>query len=247
MVKETKNIHSRFWTEWLILNLLGWAIGIFFVYLIAGKLEDIHEYAVEYGLANNNRSVWYGGDALLFFPLGLCIGFMQWVKLRRLNVNLFAWAFLTACGTAIANVVLSWIAIDLFRALYNLFEIFQSDYQKWIDIVFKISNASSWVSFPIGGMILGVFQSFAIRLHISKSSKWIRANALGLLVPSLPLPFGYTIKSFILNFFYSAELSELVDIRWPLFYGYLVLVSAISIAKFTGDIILKEETKPIPT
>lgn len=226
----------------MILNLLGWAIGIFFVYLIAGKLDDIHEYAVKYGLANNNRSVWYGGDALLFFPLGLCIGFMQWIELRRLNVNLFAWEFLTAFGTATASVAISWVSIDLFLNLYKLFEMFQSNHQKWIDILFAIDEIGFVLMFPISGMILGSFQSFAIRSRISKPGKWILANGLGFILPGLLFPIGYAIKGFILEFLYSARLYDLVDIRWPLFYGFFILVSAIGIAKFTGDILLKELT-----
>ena len=230
MKNESVNKQGRFLVGWSILNLLGWAIGIYFVFKIADNLEFIKHLAWKYNLAKDFRKEWIGETALVWFPLGLSIGILQWVKLRRFCINLFAWAFATAIGGAIFVTLYSWVLN------FGSFE-----YRMKYDITSWVINVGLAVTMPIGGAIIGGLQSAVIRKHISRPELWIRVYIFGLLLPTIVTPFAILVKSFLLNIFYSSEfLYNFVDIRWFLFFGFLIIITAVSISILTGNVLLKQ-------
>jgi hypothetical protein len=87
MNNEAVKKQRRFLVEWSILNLLGWIIGFIFVFLIAINLDTIKHLAWVYGWATDFRKEWTGEVVLVWFPFGLSVGVLQWVKLRRLGIN----------------------------------------------------------------------------------------------------------------------------------------------------------------
>ncbi len=82
MDNEYKKKQRRFLVEWSILNLLGWVIGFMFVFIIAFNLETIKHFAWVHGWATDFRKEWTGEAVLVWFPFGLSLGILQWVKLR---------------------------------------------------------------------------------------------------------------------------------------------------------------------
>jgi hypothetical protein len=229
MEKAAKHKHICFWIVWMILNLLGWANGTYFAYLMVSKTYVIHEYAVKYGFASAYTVVWHSGAALAWFPLGLSIGVMQWVKLRQLRVNFLAWTLLTALGTAVSAAIFDWVRYDLDRTLGTVYA----------------TIPGLLLTMPIVGAIGGILQFLAIRNHISKPGLWIKANTLGLITPAIVALVAVFAKSMILKFLYSAELYSIVHLRWYLFYGLLIVITSVCISFLTGKILLTQQVSTL--
>ena len=100
---------KRFLVEWTILNLLGWVIGVYLVFLVATNWDTLKHSAWKYGLANDFRKEWTVEAALVWLPLGISVGISQWLKLRRFRVNLFVWIFVTVLGCSILVTLYAWI------------------------------------------------------------------------------------------------------------------------------------------
>lgn len=230
---ESKSINNarRFLVEWSILNLLGWFIGLFLVIIIAFNLELIKHLAWQYGLANDFRKPWFGETMLVLFPLGMSIGILQWVKLRRIGINIFSWGFVTALGYGVLASLYFWVH-DFYR-----FEYFEHN----VHIPDWIISVSLSITLPVGGIIVGSFQSVIIRKNISTPGLWIRVYGFGLLLSSIIASLALLMKSFFLNILYSNYLYDLVDMRWPLFFGILIIVTALGTSIPTGKILLNNQ------
>jgi hypothetical protein len=230
MENESSTKQRRFLVEWSALNLLGWVIGFCFVFILAYNIESIKHLAWVYGLATDFRKEWVGETALVWFPLGLSIGILQWSKLKQIGINLFVWAFATALGCAVLVTLYSWVHS------FGSFE-----YQRKYDIPYWIINLGLAITMPLGGAIIGSLQSIVIRKYISRPKLWIRAYVVGLFLPSLVTPIAFIIKSFLLNLLYSFRVLYIfVEMRWFLFFGFLFIITALCISILTGKILLKQ-------
>ncbi len=220
----------RFLVAWSILNLVGWVIGMYFVFKIADNLETIKHLAWKYNLANDFRKEWTGETALVWFPLGLSVGILQWVKLRRLRINPFAWIFATIVGCSVLVMFYSWVEkLDSF------------EYRVKYDIPYWIINVGLTTTILLGGAIVGGLQSIVIRKHILRLGSWIRAYIIGLLVPIIVVPLTFLAKSLLLKFIYFFDfLDILVFMRWDLFFWSLIVIAAMSTSILTGNILLRQ-------
>jgi len=207
--------NRRFLTAWSILNLIGWIVGLCFVFLIQLNLEYDYKFSAQKTL-------------LTWLPWGVGIGMFQWFKLRRLGVNLIVWAFVTALGFSILVTLYFWVLN------FDSFDYWEYNIPDWI------IGTGLVMTIPIGGAIIGGLQSVVLRKHISRLGLWIKACSLGLLPPVIVAPIAFLAKSLLLNILYSAELYTLVDMRWFLFLGFLIVISTAGISILTGDILLKQ-------
>ena len=227
-IEATKK-QRRFLVDWSILNLLGWAIGFIFVFIIEYNLETIKHFAWVHGWAIDFRKEWTGEAVLVWFPLGLSLGILQWVKLRRMGIKLSVWTFASLIG---------------FTALVSLFSWVQKfgsfDYRMKYDIPYWIVTLGLAMSLPIGGAMLGGLQSLVIREHGARPNQWIRAYVFGFLLPPIIMTLSYLVKSYFLRLFYSLGLWALVDMRWVLFFGFLFISTALCISLLTGRILLNQ-------
>ena len=231
MENESTKKQRRFLVEWSMLNLFGWVIGFILVFIVAYSVFTLKHLAWKYGWAIDFRNEWTGEAALIWFPLGLGIGVLQWVKLRRLGIKLFIWAFLTALGCAILVSLYSWVYNSLGSVVYI------TKYS----IPYWAVNLGIAITLPIGGAIIGGLQSLVIRKRGLKPNLWIKAYSFGLLLPPIITPLAILVKSYLLNLFYSFEfLWFLVDMRWFLFFGFLFFITALCISILTGKILLKQ-------
>jgi hypothetical protein len=206
----------QFLTVWSILNFAGWMVGLFSVFLIQSNLEYSYKFS-----ALKTFLVW--------FPLGLGVGLFQWFKLRRLRINLFVWAFITALGFSILVTLYFWV---LNFDSYNYREYNIPDW---------VINTGLAITIPIGGAIIGSLQSIVVRKHISRPDLWISAYVVGLLLPPLVTPLAFMVKSIILKTLYVSEfLYFFVDLRWLFFFGFLIFITAVCISIKTGNILLKQ-------
>jgi len=214
---ENKEVRTQrqFLVRWSILNLLGWVVGVCFVFLIESYLAY-----------NNKYSVW--NITFMWLPFGASIGLFQWFMLRRLGINFSVWVFVTALGYG------SLAALYIWGQTFGSFE-----YRMKYAIPYWIINVGLAITLPVGGAIIGSLQSIAIRKHISRFDLWIRAYIFGLLLPLILILFSFLVKSFFLNLLYSAEFYTLVDLRWLIYIGFLIIVTSTSISILTGNILLK--------
>ena len=207
--------NRQFLAAWSTLNLAGWIVGLFCVFLIQSNLEYDYKF-----------SAWK--TMLVWLPLGASIGIFQWFKLRRFGINLFTWTFATALGGSVLVTLYSWVLN------FSSYDYWQYNIPDWV------INSGLAITMPIGGAIIGGVQSFAIRKHILRPDLWIRAYAVGLILPTIVTPLAVLVKSFFLDFLYSNELYDLVDLRWYLFFSFLIIVTAVFISILTGNILLKQ-------
>jgi hypothetical protein len=221
---ELAKEQRRFLVQWSILNLFGWLIGFCFVFIIGMSLETIMHFAWKH-----NMTSYFGEAVLIWFPLGLCLGLLQWVKLRHIGINLLAWTFASLIGGVVLIILFSWVL------KFNSFE-----YQTKYDIHDWVLTLGSAISFPIGGAIFGGIQSIILREHVTRTDMWIKAYVIGLLLPPIAAPTAYLVKSFFLDFLYSNELYSLVNMRWFLFFSFLIITTSIIISVLTGNILVKQ-------
>ncbi|HNE06360.1 MAG TPA: hypothetical protein PLT08_17670 [Anaerolineales bacterium] len=215
----SENINRQFLTTWSILNFVGLIVGSYFVSLIQSNVGYIG--------FDFKFSAWK--TMLIMLPLGAGIGVFQWFKLRQFGIKLFMWAFATALGFSILVTLYVWVLN--FRS---------HDYREY-NIPDWVINTGLAITIPIGGVIIGSLQSIVIRKHISRPCLWIRAYAIGFLLPLIITPLAYSIKSFILKILYISEfLYFFVDLRWLFFFGFLIIVTVVSISILTSDILLKQ-------
>lgn len=226
MDNEATKKQRRFLVEWSVLNLAGWVMGFIFVFILAFNLETIKHFAWVYGWTTDFRKEWAGEVLIIWFPIGLSLGILQWVKLRGLGINLLIWTFVSLIGfTAFVSLV-SWVQM-----------FFSFDYRMKYEIPYWIINLGLAVSMPIGGAILGGLQSLVIRENVTRPNQWIGAYVFGFLLPPITIPLGYLVKSFFLRLFYSLKLWALVDMRWILFFGFLFISTVLYISLLTGRIL----------
>jgi len=218
----TKN-RLFFLAEWSIFNLLGWAFGCVFSLVIYFFVAELIYYPVLENIVPLLENIL---PPLVF---GVSIGICQWIILKRLNINIFAWAFLTGIGYAIVINFYSWI----FIAIYEL--VAKYDLPSWTIIV------GFAILIPIGGVFMSGLQSIVIGEHISKSYFWIEAHVIGLVLPAIVAPLALFFKSFLLNILYSFELLYfLADMRWYLFFVFLFTITALCISILTSRILLEQ-------
>jgi hypothetical protein len=225
---ELAKKQRRFLVQWSILNLFGWLIGFCFVFIIGISLENIMYLAWKHNMTSNFGEVWLGESVLIWFPLGLCLGILQWLKLRYIGIKLLTWTFVSLVGGVVLIIFFSWIL------KFNSFE-----YQTKYDIPDWILTLGIATSFPVGGAIFGSIQSIPLREHVTRTDTWIKAYVIGFLLPPIIAPAAYLAKSFFLDFLYSNELYSLVDMRWFLFFSFLIITTSVIISVLTGNILLK--------
>ena len=210
----TKN-QWRFLVEWSILNLLGWAIGLFISYIFYAILESIKPSTLKTMVA--------------WLPFGASIGILQWVKLRQISVNLYKWSIATALGFSVSASLFYW-----FTNLPSLHDRYNIPY--WA------INTGFIVTMLIGGVSVGILQSFTIRKHISKSGFWIGAYILWLFLLLASMLFIELQKSFFLNMYSSfGEFLYLISFSFSfeLIIGFIVILTILGISLPTGYILLK--------
>ena len=225
-MSENKAINNnrQFLTAWSILNFAGLIVGSYFVSLIQSNVGYIG--------FDFKFSTWK--TMLIMLPLGAGIGVFQWFKLRRFGIKLFMWVFVTALGFSILVTLYVWVL-----------NFHSHDYQEY-NIPDWVINTGLAITIPIGGVIIGILQSIVIRKHISRPYLWIRAYAIGFLLPLIITPLAYSVKSFILNILYIFYfLYILVEFRLFLLVGFLVIVTVISISILTGNILLKQSNNSV--
>ena len=139
---------------------------------------------------------------------------------------MLSWTLVTALGGSIVVTLYSWVLN------FGSFDYREYNIPGWT------INLGLAVVLPIGGAIIGSLQSIFITKHIGRAKLWIRAYILGLLLPPIITPLALLVKSFFLRLLYFVEFIDLVDLRWLLFFGVLVVVTAIFISLLTGNILL---------
>ena len=219
---------KHFLVEWTILNLLGWVIGVYLVFLVATNSDTLKHAAWKYGLANDFRKEWIEETALVWLPLGISVGIFQWLKLRRFRVNLFVWVFVTVLGCSILVTLYAWVLN------FDSFEYSEYNIPDWL------INTGLVITLPIGGAINGGLQSIMLRKSVSRPKLWIRASIIGLLLPAIVAPLTFWVKSFLLNILYISSLPYFfIDARWLLFYAFLLFIAAVSTSILTGRVLSK--------
>jgi len=219
---KARETQQQFLVKWSVLNLLGWFVGMVFVSLILFNLEYTNKFSALKMI-------------LISFPLGASLGMFQWFMLKRLGINFLLWVLVTVLGCGVLVTLYFWIN-------FNSFE-FRMKY----GISYSIINLGLAITLPVGGAIIGSLQSIVMQKHISRLDLWIRAYIFGLLLPSIITPLSTLVKSFFLNLLYALlylfnniDLYFLVDLRWLIFFGFLMIITAIFISILTGSILLKQ-------
>jgi hypothetical protein len=215
MNNETAKKQWRFLVEWSILNLVGLIIGIIFVFMISENLESIKHLAWTYGLASDFRKAWTWEIALVWFPLGLSVGVLQWIKLRRFGINLFVWTLATTVGCVVFVALYSWA-----ESFYSNEQILKYHIPFWITEVVGLV-----LTMAVGGSILGGLQAIAMRKCIWRVDLWIGAYIFGLVLPALVQALGNLIPW---------------SVWWYLFIVFLFMIPVLCISILTGNVLWKQ-------
>jgi hypothetical protein len=204
MVSENK--HSQIFS-WIKYNLTGWSIGILCGFFIALFLLTPFE-----PLLNPfTKSIFAG----IFFwsPFGLSIGITQQLRLKKWKFQANDWVLATTIGWFFSGTAFSF-TYDYFARQNNHADV-------------RMIVITAILVMLTGGLIIGGFQSIAIRKALSRIDVWILANALGMLFLGLiVLGTFFSLTPIFLKFFFadgSFILSLVSSLISMLFFGVFTL------------------------
>jgi hypothetical protein len=205
-------------TTWSILNIVGWLVGILFMFFNP---------SLEYDYKFSAPSTFIG-----WLPLGASIGLFQWFGLKRLRVNLVGWVLVTTLGFSTFFTLYGWVQN------FDSYEYREYNIPVWL-IVSGLATATL-----VGGAIIGFLQSPLIRKHISGLGSWVWGY---ILAPFLRFVVGFvivSIKSALLKMLYFLGWYEIAlgPGKFFLLYAVVVLVISITISLFTRKALLKESS-----
>jgi hypothetical protein len=227
--------NELFLFEWSFLNLLGWIIGLFFVYQIHSHSESIYY----------EFSFWK--SILVWLPLGASFGICQWFMLKRFKINLLIWAVVTSLGFSVLFTLL-YGAAALNRYGLNLIPQGRVDLGEFIgkiDIGQNITYVLCSIAILLGGFLTSGLQAIIIRRIIPKPWLWIKANMLGFLLPAIIMPLGYFFKHIGLTVISLLRIYFLYVLAGFLLDIFLLILTPIVISIFTGKVLLNQSISDI--
>jgi hypothetical protein len=144
--------------KWMFYTGVGWIAGVILVLIFAGILEGLHL------------------DFQFIMPLsiGIGMGIMQWLYLRKFFIKSFIWVWLL-----IAGLTLPFAVFDL------------------VSLIFKLNiEKCLWLLIIIGSILSGSLQyRLFLKNHFSNAAKWIIYSFLSwLIILLLMLVTSYTIS-----------------------------------------------------
>jgi len=195
---------NQFIKKWLILNWLGWLLGLILgpllFFILLPNISDFFW---------NLNETWL--SILISFPFGIGLASMQQIMLRHWKIRPDVWVLATTFGIGIPVTIISGILYnDLLADGGNL---------GFIAIIAEIL---------LMGLGIGGLQAFVIRKHVFKISGWVWSYVLGFLAIGIA-GIGIAISALLLaepieKLFYSLGLWQLVE------YRDLLLLLSIGIA-----------------
>jgi hypothetical protein len=194
---------NQFIRKWLILNWLGWFLGLILgpllFFILLPNLSDFF-----FNLNENLQPI------LISFPFGIGLGSMQQLALRRWRVRASLWILATAFGIGFPATIISW--------LLNHDLLGYGD-QEFLAIIAEIL---------LMGLGIGSLQALIIRKQVSKVTGWVWSYVLGFLALGI-VAIGIAIVAILLaepleKLFYSLGFWQLVE------YRDLLLLLSIGIA-----------------
>ncbi len=150
--------------KWIWLNIAGWFVGVAVVIGLGILAETIL-----YGKEDS------GGQALVGVGMGIGVGFMQWILLRRYLRSALNWL---------------WFSILGFTVAYVAFDILAS----FITISFDVGTILPLATL-IGALISGWLQyAFVLKKSVANSIGWIMWNTFAWLLAHLLTMSMFLIK-----------------------------------------------------
>ncbi len=189
MDTKTKKEKNHFWSKWILFNALGLFIG-YAISMFISVLMDFNDH-VEYEWS----SPIYQTTKFIIVGtfIGLCVGFTQWLLLRkRFKVSLF-WVFSVALGFIIAELIIG-------------FALWKQDINRDTLTFIESGKPAAYVLIKFfTGLIIGLIQLPMLREYFSKVYYWIFASSLAwgisALIPAIMPRSNYAfVITFILGF-----------------------------------------------
>jgi hypothetical protein len=139
---------NQFIRKWLILNWLGWVVGLilgpFLFFILLPNISDFF-----FDLNENWRPI------LISFPFGIGLASMQQIMLRHWKVRADLWVLATAFGIGIPATIISWLLIH-----------------DWLGDGNRVFLASM-AEILLMGLGIGSLQALVIRKQVSRVSGWV--------------------------------------------------------------------------
>jgi len=220
-----------FLTGWLIVNLLGWMIGI---YSLIGRSRDVYSHLEVTGKWQLPDAV---GQILVMIcvPLGLGLGVLQSFQMGRWKIAKIPWIVVTFVGWTLPALVFSKIRWQLLFA-----DPMGNGFVNYLEIL--------WILYPLAllwiGAGIGLLQLLVMGKSMTKPGMWILANALGLLVFGWMVNgiFRLVLEPMFVDIISLAEMGDLSIppyLVWPVIAALLPFLATLIIALPTGLVLCK--------
>lgn len=150
--KKANPFSGKIFFRWLVLNIVGWTIGVFlsvfpvYILIVTGAGRTLY-----------GRAISLAGLIMLvnWIPLGVSIGYMQTLQLKQWGVNSRWWIVFSTIGW--------WVGSFFFK--FDAFD-------------FSIIGP---IIVTLFGTLFGVSQAYLLRKVLSRNGLWVLATTLGIM------------------------------------------------------------------
>jgi len=153
----------RFEVRWILLAAAGLVASIPLCLVLGGVTEWIA------GIAGIHKDILEKfnvnvGNACLEISIGVMVGFIQWLGLRRIIPRAGFWVVANIIGFTVSSclhtlAIYAWKIPD--------------------DLGFPLGVLGWAIAFVVGGALSGVMQYRILRRHVRRSGWWVPASAIG--------------------------------------------------------------------
>ena len=212
-----KSLRNPFIRQWILFNYLGWLVGLlvgFLLYMVFIAPHDFLPYHWQEPPLYKVLEVIF-----LSIPLGISIGTMQGLVIRRWKFPFSSWTIISILGSVLAAIINIWL------------------YHNGI----LVNDLSDFFLAPVFvGFIVALFQAFFFRKSISKPVLWVFSHILGyfvaLFISTVIYVLAFLFADPIIEVLMALQLSSVVWSRDLVLLIFIFITFPIWLAVITGSL-----------
>jgi hypothetical protein len=155
MKVERSQVGWGFWLGWVVASTVGWFVGLIMMYIIGFLMAESFD-------------IEWLTDLYMGIMLGIGVGVLQWLVLRRRVSRAGWWVLASAAGFVVVGGSVFGAADVVFGFLEGM-----GGMSSFINVLGRT------VVVALGGAVTGILQWLVLRSQVSRAGWWVLASTVG--------------------------------------------------------------------